>query len=54
MNNIPVQKKDCPTCGRAMYRGSPHDDEWIYQWECAGCGKIIGVKLLDEFLKECE
>jgi len=32
----------CPKCGREMQIGSPHDDGWIYQYECS-CGCIIGV-----------
>lgn len=33
---------NCPKCGRMMGQGAPHDDEWVFQWECY-CGEIIGV-----------
>ena len=33
----------CPVCGAEMSIGSPHDDAWIYQYECSQCDYIKGV-----------
>jgi len=33
----------CPKCGHEMQIGSPHDENWKYQYECDNCGYIIGV-----------
>jgi ribosomal protein S27AE len=37
--------KKCPKCGIVMQTGSPHDDTWVYQYECSGCGYIEGVSM---------
>jgi len=34
----------CPKCGRIMAIGSSHSEEYVYQYECHNCGKIIGVR----------
>jgi hypothetical protein len=34
---------NCPLCNFEMQAGSPHDDGWIYQFECPVCGCIKGV-----------
>jgi len=33
----------CPKCGGYRSRGAPHDEGWIWQWECTQCGSIEGV-----------
>ena len=33
----------CPKCDHEMQIGSPHDDGWMYQYECDNCGYIKGV-----------
>lgn len=55
--------KKCPKCGKGMQGGSPHDDMWVYQYECSGCGYIEGVtiesphidaaKRFDEAIRQC-
>lgn len=33
----------CPNCGRTMTQGAPHDESYVSQWECHGCGHIEPV-----------
>lgn len=37
----------CPKCGAEMQKGSPHDDGWVFQWECPRCGYIKGESSYD-------
>lgn len=37
--------KKCPRCGSEMSIGSPHDEIYIYQYECHNCGYIEGVSI---------
>lgn len=33
----------CPKCGSPMSIGTPHDESYIYQYECHCCGCIAPI-----------
>ncbi len=35
--------KQCPKCGGSMSIGAPHDEGYIYQYECLNCPNIVPV-----------
>ncbi len=33
----------CPDCSSEMNQGGPHSEDYLSQWECHNCGKIIPI-----------